>query len=123
VCLIASIPFGCADTFCLPVTNQFLADFGIYNVFTPGNDDALNTSYDIVIDGENYYHLQIYDRWGIKVFESFNDDEGNGNNNWNGKVNNSGAECPGGTYYYLFEYGLETEKERKAISGVITLIR
>lgn len=123
VCLVASIPYGCADTFCLPVTNQYLADFGIYNVFTPGNDDALNTSYDIVIDGENYYHLQIYDRWGIKVFESFKDDEGNGENNWNGKVNNQGAECPDGTYYYLFEYGMETESERKVISGVITLIR
>jgi hypothetical protein len=44
--------------------------------------------------------------------------------NWNGKVMNTGAECPPGTYYYLFKYALRTKPDEiKTLSGVITLIR
>jgi gliding motility-associated-like protein len=40
------------------------------------------------------YSLQVFNRWGILVFESTQY-----NNGWNGKVNNEPA--PAGTYYFL----------------------
>src|SRR5690606_22967856 len=36
VCLVASLPPGCADTFCMPVVSGFLSAFTLPNVFTPG---------------------------------------------------------------------------------------
>lgn len=124
VCLIASIPYGCADTICKNVFNDYLSDFGIYNVFTPSNKDGLNDVYDIVIEGEATYDLKIYNRWGVLVFESDKDASGNEDGNWNGKVFNTGAECPSGTYYFIFNYSLKGKPDTiESIQGVIQLIR
>ncbi len=124
VCLIAKLPFGCKDTFCQVVFNDRLPDFGIFNVFTPGHINQLNDVYDIIIENETYYKLQIFDRWGKQVYYSEEDYGLNDQRNWNGKVNNTGAECSSGTYYYIFQYRLPDQPElTKLIEGTIQLIR
>ncbi len=124
VCLIASLPYGCSDTVCKSIFNNHLSDFQLFNVFTPGTLDGKNDYYDVLIEGESLYDLQIYDRWGVLVFKGNSDGDATNQNNWNGKVMNTGAECPSGTYYYLFKYSLQIKpQEVKLYSGVITLIR
>jgi gliding motility-associated-like protein len=124
VCLIITTTYGCVDTVCKPVFNDHMEEFGIYNVFTPGLKDNKNDQYDIEIENESLYELLIYDRWGNLVYEGKEDADNTQNVNWNGKVFNKGAECPSGTYYYIFRYSLkQTPGDIKTINGVIVLIR
>ena len=73
VCLIAQIDYGCADTICKIIYNDYLDEFGLFNVFTPGKVDGLNDYYDIKIEGETLYDLKIYNRWGELVYEGNQD--------------------------------------------------
>jgi gliding motility-associated-like protein len=63
------------------------------------------------------YSLTIFDRWGKKIFETSDINEG-----WNGLVNNTGVMCPVGAYVYSiqFESALEEIFQKR---GTITLIR
>lgn len=124
ICLIATSNFGCADTVCKPYKNNFLQNLLVFNVFTPGQADGYNDRYDVLIEGEKDYHLRIYDRWGVLVYESFEDSDNTTDINWNGKVFNKGPECPAGTYYYIFDYTMNTSPDKKEIiNGTVTLIR
>lgn len=122
-CLIAYSPIGCRDTTCKTVNKQGFAKLMVFNVFTPGNSDGKNDNYDVIIIGEQYYHLRIYDRWGVLVYESFTDDEVTGTGNWNGKLFNTGPDCSDGTYYYIFDYQMNGSDEKETINGTVTLIR
>lgn len=123
VCLIASLKFGCADTVCKPI-GPYDNFSSFYNVFTPGKNDGFNDDYDIIIEGEDQYELWIYDRWGILVYHGDRDNDDLQNTNWNGRLHNTGPECTGGTYYYIFNYTMKIKPdEKKTHSGVITLIR
>src|ERR1019366_4941366 len=68
----------------------------IPNVFSP-NSDGKNDFFNLIADGYTNFHLIIFDRWGLQLFES-----SNASYQWNGKVNNTGGDCPDGTYYYIF---------------------
>ena len=104
--------------------NDHLTEFQIFNVFTPGNSDGKNDQYDILIEGEDLYELTIYNRWGIEVFKGDKDGDRTNENNWNGKLNNKGEDCPAGTYYFIFRYSLRNAPEDvKTLTGVVTLIR
>lgn len=64
------------------------------NVFTPNNDEAND-----IFKTEGLREsdvIQIFNRWGIKVYET------NGNAAWDGK-NTSGQPCSGGIYYYVIQ--------------------
>jgi gliding motility-associated-like protein len=129
ICLAVSTapPMLCKDTICKTIRNTFVASIIPYNVFTPGDDDINN---EFIIDGEGLveFSIVIFNRWGERVFSS--DDATIG---WNGKVNNTGIECPAGTYYYIVNFrfdGFETNQYPdpdlpggKPIEGVVTLIR
>jgi gliding motility-associated-like protein len=70
----------------------------IPNVFTP-NTDVKNPEDRVFLIKEIPdvpYSIEIFDRWGKKVFTSTNDQQP-----WNGQVNNSGANCGDGVYYYI----------------------
>jgi len=67
------------------------------NVFTP-NGDTYNDVFLIKAFGVPKYSIEIYDRWGVRVFHS--DDP---SNPWNGKINNTGAEASDGVYYYILK--------------------
>jgi gliding motility-associated-like protein len=82
----------------------------VYNAVTP-NGDTLNDSFVI----ENITNLdcypentvEIYNRWGVKVFDTTNYDNRNrvftGLSEGRGTVNQS-AELPTGTYFYILKY-------------------
>jgi len=86
------------------------------NVFSP-NNDGKNEFYHLIAEGYSNYHLIIFNRWGLKVFESFDKDI-----LWNGKVNNTGGDAPDGTYYYIFT-AIDFNKNPFTDKGFITLIR
>lgn len=86
----------------------------IANSFTPNNDGKNDF---IVVSGEYIaaMHLAIYDRWGEKVWESFDRDE-----KWDGTFR--GQPCQAGVYYYKLEIDCEGGKNFVK-GGDITLIR
>jgi gliding motility-associated-like protein len=91
-------------------------DLFIPNVFSP-NGDSKNDVFDFVAEGYTQYHLKIFDRWGLLVFESTDN-----NIKWNGKINNTGGEAPDGTYYYIFT-SLDYNQQPFMTHGFLTLIR
>ncbi len=124
VCLIATVENRCWDSVCKPIINDYVQSVKLYNVFTPGFSDSLNDDYEVSIRGESEYHLIIYDRWGVKVYESETDSEPGEGLNWNGRVFNNGNECPSGTYYYIFRYAFKIDPEKVyTTNGTVSLIR
>jgi gliding motility-associated-like protein len=120
VCLWSYNQYDCFDMVCKTTPLHTLVK--IPNVITP-NDDGKNDAFDIFIEGHNRYELNIYNRWGSSVFESNADGVGNDGSNWNGKLNNSGQDCPSGAYFYTFYYRFSNSGELHLVNGTITLIR
>jgi gliding motility-associated-like protein len=106
--------FGCAvtDEVCIQLTE----DFTVYipNTFSP-NNDGKNDQF--LIFGENIsdISMEIYNRWGVKIF--YSDDFKQG---WDGKYKD--AICPVGAYTYVIRYtGLDRKKYTK--TGNVNLIK
>ena len=124
VCLTATNSFGCTAKACKVVVNDYVQSIQVYNAFTPGVIDGTNDEFDVEIVGEVKYNLTIYNRYGVLVFVGTQDGENGQNINWNGRINNSGAECAGGTYYYTLTYAYkEKPDDEYELTGVVTLIR
>jgi gliding motility-associated-like protein len=64
----------------------------------------------------NLVRLQIFNRWGEKVFDSPDINTG-----WNGDYNGSPQEAGVYVYHLLFFSGIETDARQ--LKGSITLIR
>lgn len=89
VCMILKSVEGCVDTTCKEI-EVVTAAIEIPNIFTP-NGDGLNESFEIrYLDFFPENHLEVYDRWGVKIYE-----EDNYHNNW------SAQDAPDGVYYYI----------------------
>ena len=90
-------------------------DIVIYSGFTP-NGDNVNDVW-IIENAEQYPDLvvQIYNRWGEKVFES---NGYNSQNAWDGTFYKNGKDLPIGTYYYIIDDGIN-----KPVSGPVTIVR
>jgi len=96
---------------------EFEIDSSIHNVFTP-NGDGVNDYFEIKDVELNYcfdteFSVQIFTRWGKKIFE---DDKVNFK--WGGKMKN-GAECANGVYFFIIESPLPVVPQK----GTITIIR
>lgn len=111
----------CPDTVTLPIKiNGTPADYIVpLNVFTP-DDDGFNDCFHFKgnLNECSKYRLVIYNRWGLKVFETKDF-----NACWNGKVMNIGNECPEGTYLYICDYEGMSPDLKPRFSGTVTLIR
>ncbi|MFA5670599.1 MAG: gliding motility-associated C-terminal domain-containing protein, partial [Balneolaceae bacterium] len=87
------------------------------NVFTP-NGDGQNDFFKLVGHlNVHEFEIIVLNRWGNTVFESNSVEF-----NWNGKVNNSGADCIDGTYFYkarLMNYNGDEEE----VHGFVHLAR
>jgi gliding motility-associated-like protein len=68
--------------------------FVIPNIFTPNGDD-INDIFTVTSTGLESLNANIYDRWGLKLYEWDSVSGG-----WDGRTA-SGVTCPDGTYYYL----------------------
>lgn len=115
-----------SETFTL---SEGLADGVIYvpNVFTP-NDDEKNDLFKVgfkdqpdidPFDNMESYHIEIYNRWGRKVFESGEDVA---DWSWDGKI--KGDDAADGVYFYILSYNyICNESEIKEEHGFLHLTR
>jgi len=98
----------------------------IPNVFTPNGDGTHEGFYINNLSNYDNAQLSIYNRWGAKVFESLNYgaacDQIDAGGCWNGKVNNTGADCPEGTYFYILNVPNQTVTP-SPIHGSLMLFR
>ncbi|MBN8702863.1 MAG: gliding motility-associated C-terminal domain-containing protein [Bacteroidetes bacterium] len=86
----------------------------IPNVFTP-NKDGTNDEFYIPNSGVKTFYIEIYDRWGLKVFESSSDEI-----RWDGR-SIAGVMCSDGTYYYNLKAELHSGKEFD-VQGFLSLL-
>lgn len=95
----------------LPCTNMYIY---IPNAFTPNNDGNNDVLY---VRSENLkeMHIEIFDRWGLKVFESNSINDG-----WDGTY--KGSALPAEVYGYYFK-GTCLEGKNIVLKGNITLLR
>jgi len=107
---------SCTDQATAVVTVVFPLEYDMTNVFTPNGD---NENDYFTINAVNAIELEIVilNRWGNIVFESTDL-----NFKWNGNVNNSGAECSDGTYFYKFKLK-NTSGEEIEEHGFVQLFR
>ncbi len=85
-------------------------DLYIPNVFSP-NGDNINDEFRVEYSGSQSFKLQIFDRWGLKHYETQNKEAG-----WKG-TNLNGVLLPEGVYYYRIWIG------DKDFAGPLTLVR
>ena len=87
----------------------------IPNAFTPGSYDDVNRTFEVFGEGIEFVKMQVYNRWGEKVFESSNQRE-----SWDGTYKGE-MQGPGVYSYYVnVEYLDGKTIDRK---GSITLLR
>ncbi|MFN5459536.1 MAG: gliding motility-associated C-terminal domain-containing protein [Bacteroidota bacterium] len=110
VIMIASNTAGCVDTATATIT--VLDDFSILvpNIFTP-NGDGINDVFFIPSSGLSNLLVQIYDRWGLKLYEITSP-----SGSWNG------GSSPEGTYYYILS-AKSTGGKEVSQSGYFQLIK
>mgnify|MGYP001345559150 CR=1 FL=1 len=74
----------------------------IPNAFTP---NGMNPIFRPIVSNIEFstYHLTIINRWGQKVFESFDKNDG-----WNGTIQSNGKKATNDVYVYVFEAQDET---------------
>jgi len=82
----------------------------IPNVFTP-NGDGINDEFFVKTTGLATINMVIYDRWGLKMWES-----SSASGTWNG------GNCSEGTYFYVIK-ATSTKNENKEYKGSILLIK
>lgn len=115
---IVSHPSGCTDSLAIILDIKPLVTLHMPNAFTP-NNDGLNDSFKGkgFFDGFRNYKMNVWNRWGEKVYETVNPEIG-----WNGKKNNTQENSPVGVYVYTIEY-IGPRGEVNELKGHVTLIR
>lgn len=113
-CLIAYNAAGCADDTCQLVRTQVTPAVDVPNAFTPNSNDV-NSKVFVRGFGITKMRFIIWNRWGQKVFETANRNEG-----WDGRV--KGIVQPMDVYAYTLEVEFFDGKKASK-KGDITLIR
>lgn len=115
ITLILNKETSCADTAIQTLTNlPALSDFYVPTIFTP-NGDGNNDMLFVQGTANNKFQFAIYDRWGMKVFETTDKSIGwNGANN--GKIMNTAV------FVYFMEVTCPNGNTSKR-KGNISLIR
>lgn len=103
---------GCIDSASMWIS--VIEGLDIPNVFTP-NGDGVNDVFYISNSGVLFYKIQIYNRWGMLIFETSAPEI-----SWDGRTQ-AGNEVEEGTYYYLLD--AETESSTYSQKGFLTLFR
>jgi gliding motility-associated-like protein len=107
-----------------PPCNDF-EPAGYSNVFSPNGDSKNDVFYPFVSNLtpaqiEGYaasYSLQVFNRWGEKVYDSGTYSQG-----WNGK-DPSGKELSNGVYYWIMTYKVECSEKEITETGFVHLMR
>lgn len=109
--LTATDEFGCSGVDSVLVKPYF--PIWVPNTITPNNDGINDVfmAYGIQLEG---FLMQIFDRWGIMIFESRDQSEV-----WDGGIN--GYYVQNDTYIWVIEY--ESEERRQRLTGHVNVIR
>jgi len=89
----------------------------IPNAITP-NGDGNNDEFRPFVDtwnGVNRHHIMVFNRWGEKVWESDNFEQG-----WDGKRN--GSYVADGTYYWVLEIYFGDENNQQVVKGTLSVL-
>ncbi len=114
VILISYNAFGCPDT---AYGKIYVTDGTNFpNVFTP-NGDGVNDIFYFVIKGATCLHCDIYNRWGVHIYELNSIDQG-----WPGIIEQTGMPASDGVYYYILDY-CDWDHLHHTKAGFIQLIR
>jgi gliding motility-associated-like protein len=114
--IVTSQPGGCSDTITRPVFVGPDIIVWIPDVFTPdGAGPGKNNTFNVTATNFKAFNIRIFNRWGEKMFETDNIDQG-----WDG--NSGGKECMQGVYVYYVEVTSFEDKVYK-FKGTITLLR
>jgi len=107
---------GCSASDTVFVANDCYMD--LPNVFTPNGDGVNDYFYprQYLTKGITTFSMNIYNRWGQKLFETENID-GRG---WDGRFN--GKEQPEGVYVYIIEVSFK-DGQKEHHQGNVTLMR
>lgn len=96
------------------IVDVICGDFFVPTAFSP-NNDGLNETVNVHGYCVSSYNLQIYNRWGEKVFETTSKD-----NSWDGTY--KGKPCDTGVFVYKAD-GISIDGKAFSLKGNITLIR
>jgi gliding motility-associated-like protein len=104
--LIANNIYDCPDTMQQQLTVELSASYWVPNAFSP-NADLLNDGYGLTtLANITNYRLEIFNRWGERIFES-----NNFNNRWDGTY--MGRKVHAGVYIYSLSFrDLENRSHR-----------
>lgn len=106
---------GCYGTDQVSIATTFCIEIMIPNAFTPngdGKNDLFRPLVPVALPG---YRMQIWNRWGLRVFETTLSTKG-----WDGTL--SGQPQPAGTYVYKITYKTPTGQEKQQ-AGTLVMIR
>ncbi|KAA5534897.1 T9SS type B sorting domain-containing protein [Taibaiella lutea] len=107
--------YGCSGQSGVTIYAEACCNIMIPNAFSP-NGDGLNDGFGVETLGHPYnFVLQVFDRWGKRVFISHNPKE-----KWDGKYN--GGNMGMGTYYYIVTANCSNTTSYKQ-KGDVNLIR
>ena len=106
----------CGSTSDTITIRKGLCKIKVPNAFTPNNDGANDIFKVSGTESITGFHLQVYDRFGLLIFDTKNKYEG-----WNGSY--KGQAEPSGTYVYIVEYRDRDEKTSNILKGSFILIR
>lgn len=101
---------GCRDMIRMGPYVLLPFELEIPNVFTP-NGDGIHDFFRVKYAGDELYQIQIYDRWGVKYFDSRNREQ-----SWDG-LDLNGNPAVTGVYFYTVSIG------GRKYTGEITLVR
>jgi gliding motility-associated-like protein len=106
---------GCYDTAYSEITIQAEFFFWIPNAFTP-NKNEVNDVFKPKVIGVHDYAFLIFDRWGIKIFDTSNTEEG-----WSGYYKNK--LCKDDVYVYKITFKDDLQNDFHQYIGKVTLLK
>jgi PKD repeat protein len=121
--LVVTSADGCVDSTTVKINIRDESLFYIPNAFTP-DGNGLNELFRVYTWNIDVpIELVIYDRLGVEVYNS-TEDNPNGGVYWTGQKHNQGDLLPDGVYvYYLYINAPYLDKTRRLTRGTVTMIR
>ncbi len=116
-------PNNCTSTYTIVVEVIQPSSMSVPNIITP-NGDGLNDVFTVESEGIETFKINIYNRWGKRVYTFSQDGFSNLKEQkqlWDGNSNSDGK-CADGTYFYIID-AVGYDKKEYSLQGTITLLR